>query len=81
MSTTSRLSFCSASGRAVPMTSSTSGASCTVGVELELAGLDLGEVEDLVDEAEQMAAGAVHAAQRFLRLLRAEPRRVGPSSR
>jgi hypothetical protein len=31
--------------------------------EFELAGLDLGEVEHLVDETEQMGAGAVHALQ------------------
>ena len=46
-------------------------------IELELAGLDLGEVEHLVDEAEQVRAGAVHALQRLQRLLRAEARRVG----
>ena len=45
--------------------------------ELELAGLDLGEVEHLVDEAEQVGAGAMHALQRLLRLLGAEARRVG----
>ena len=48
-----------------------------LGIELELPGLDLGEVEHLVDEAEQVGAGGIHAAQRFLRLVRAEPRRVG----
>ena len=43
----------------MPITSSISGASCTVcGIEFELAGLDLGEVEHLVDEAEQVGAGA-----------------------
>ena len=60
------------------MTSSISGASSTVcGIELELAGLDLGEVEHLVDETEQVGAGAMHALQRLLRLFRAEARRVG----
>ena len=62
----------------MPITSSISGARFTVsGIELELAGLDLGEVEHLVDEAEQVGAGAMHAAQRLLRLLGAEARRVG----
>ena len=46
-------------------------------VELKLAGLDLGEVEHLVDEAEQVGAGGIYSAQRLLRLLRAETRRVG----
>ena len=70
--------FCSASSRAVPMTSSISAARSTEeGAKLELAGFDLGEVQHLVDDAEQMDAGAVHAAQRFLRLVRAQPRRVG----
>ena len=46
-------------------------------IELELAGFDLGEVEHLVDEAEQVGAGAIHALQRLLRLFRAEARRVG----
>jgi hypothetical protein len=45
-------------------------------VELELPGLDLGQVEYLVDEAEQVGAGGIHSAQRFLRLLSAETRRV-----
>ena len=43
-------------------------------IELELAGLDLGEIEHLIDQAEQMGAGAMHAAERLLRLLGAEPR-------
>ena len=42
------------------MTSSISGAKLTdSGTELELAGFDLGEVEHVVDEAEQVGAGAV----------------------
>ena len=45
--------------------------------ELELAGFDLRQVEHLVDEAEQMRAGTVHAAQRLRRLLGAEARRIG----
>jgi hypothetical protein len=32
-------------------------------IELELAGLDLREVEHLVDEAQQVLTGAVHALQ------------------
>ena len=47
------------------------------GVELELAGFDLREVEHLVDEAEKVGAGAMHAAQRLGRLVRAETRRIG----
>ncbi|MGZ3357548.1 MAG: hypothetical protein ACXVBO_22240 [Isosphaeraceae bacterium] len=34
-------------------------------IELELASLDLREVEHLVDEAEQVLTGAVNALQRF----------------
>ena len=76
--TTSRFLFCSASWRAVPITSSISGASIDrLRIELELAGLDLGKIEHLVDQAEQMRAGAMHAAQRLRRLLGAEARRVG----
>ena len=44
--------------------------------ELELAGFDLGEIEHLVDQAEQMRAGAVHPPQRLERLLGAEARRI-----
>ena len=59
------------------MTSSISGASFTdSGTELELAGFDLGEVEHLVDEAEQVVAGAVHALERLLRFFGAEARRM-----
>ena len=62
----------------MPITSSISGARSTVcGIELELAGLDLGEVQHLVDEAEQVGAGAMHALERFQRLFGAEARRVG----
>jgi hypothetical protein len=47
-----------------------------LGSELELTGFDLREVEDLIDEAQEVSAGASHAAQRFQRLFRAEARRV-----
>ena len=46
-------------------------------IELELAGLDLGEVQHLVDEAEEVLTGAVNALQRLQRLFGAEARRVG----
>src|SRR5262249_60880595 len=36
-----------------------------LGAELELAGLDLREVEHLIDKAEQVRAGAVHAIERL----------------
>jgi hypothetical protein len=49
-------------------------------IEFELAGLDLGEVEHLVDEAEQVGTSAVHALQRLLRLFSAEARRGVRSS-
>jgi len=49
-STTRRFWFCSASWRAVPITSSISGASFHGrGIELELTGFDLREIEHLVD--------------------------------
>src|SRR5215813_6393551 len=47
-----------------------------LGIEFELAGLDLREVEYLVDEAQEVSTGGIHAAQRFQRLFRAEARRV-----
>ena len=47
-----------------------------LGVEIQLAGLDLGEIKHLIDETEQMRAGAMDAAQRLLRLVRAEARRI-----
>src|SRR5262245_53929811 len=46
-------------------------------VELELSGLDLRQVEHLVDEAKEVSPSAVHALQRLLRLFCAEARRVG----
>ena len=46
-------------------------------VELEFAGLDLGQIEYLVDEAKKMSPGAVYAQQWLLRLFRAEARRIG----
>ena len=69
--------FCSASWRAVPIDLVDQRRELhRLRIELELAGLDLGEVEHLVDEAEQVVAGAVHALQRLQRLLGAEARRV-----
>src|SRR5262245_49542136 len=47
-----------------------------LGIELELAGFDLREVEDLVDEAQQVGAGGIDAPQRLQRPVRAEPRCV-----
>ena len=48
----------------------------------ELPGLDLGEVEHVVDQAEQVPAVALHALQHALRLLAARRRRARrPSSR
>jgi hypothetical protein len=47
-------------------------------IELELSGLDLRQIEHLVDEAEQVGAGAVHALQWLLRL--STPDRSLPSS-
>ena len=47
-----------------------------LGAELELAGFDLRQVEHLVDQSEQVRAGAMHTAQRLGRLLGAEPRRI-----
>jgi hypothetical protein len=46
-------------------------------IEIELAGLDLREVQHLVDEAQEVGAGGIHAAQRLQRLLGAKARRVG----
>jgi hypothetical protein len=37
-----------------------------LGAEFELPGLNLGEVEHLVDEAEQAGSGAMHALKRLL---------------
>jgi ABC-type phosphate transport system auxiliary subunit len=37
-------------------------------VEFELSGLDLRQVEHLVDEAKKVSTSAVHALQRLLRL-------------
>ena len=48
-----------------------------LGIEFELAGFDLREVEDLVDEAQEVGPGGIHTAQRFQRLFRAEACRVG----
>src|SRR5262249_59326508 len=46
-------------------------------VKLKLARLNLGEVEHLVDEAEQVGTSAMDALKWLLRLLCAEARRVG----
>jgi hypothetical protein len=48
-----------------------------LGIEFELTGFDLGEVQNLVDEAKEVGPGSIHAAQRLQRLFRAEARRVG----
>src|SRR5262249_5388360 len=48
----------------------------TLGIEFELAGFDLREVQYLIDEAQEVGAGGIHTAQRFQRLFRAEARRV-----
>jgi hypothetical protein len=40
-----------------------------LGIEFELAGFDLREVKDLVDQAQEVAAGGIHTAQRFQREL------------
>src|SRR5262245_23598738 len=48
-----------------------------LGIEFELAGFDLREVQDLVDEAKEVGPGGIHAAQRLQRLFGAEARRVG----
>ena len=59
------------------MTSLISGASWTVcGLSFELSGLDLRQVEHLVDEAKKVSPSAIHALQRLLRLFCAEARRV-----
>src|SRR5947208_3429652 len=42
-----------------------------LGIELELAGFDLREVEHLVDETKEVSPGGIHTAQRFQRLFRA----------
>src|SRR5262249_18713531 len=45
-------------------------------VELELSGLDLRQVEYLVDEAKKVSPSAIHALKRFLRLFCSKARRV-----
>src|SRR5262249_39164522 len=47
-----------------------------LGIELELAGFDFREIQNLIDETEQVRAGRIHTTQRLQRLLRAEARRV-----
>src|SRR5262249_26339023 len=46
-------------------------------VELELSGLDLRQVEHLVDEAKEVCPSAVHALERLLRLFCSKARGVG----
>ncbi len=48
-----------------------------LGIEFELAGFDLREVQHLVDEAKEVSPGGIHTAQRFQGLFRAEARRIG----
>jgi hypothetical protein len=48
-------------------------------IEVELAGFDLREIQYLVDEAKEVGAGGIDAAQRFQRLFRAEARGCQPS--
>src|SRR5262249_18432972 len=48
----------------------------TLGIEFELAGFDLREVEYLVDQAQEVGPGGIHTAQRLQRLFRAEACRV-----
>src|SRR5262249_62416665 len=43
-----------------------------LGIEFELAGFDFREVQYLVDEAQEVGAGRIRAAQRLKRLLGAE---------
>jgi hypothetical protein len=49
----------------------------TLGIQFELAGFDLREVQYLVDEAQEVSPGGIHAAQRFQRLFRSKACRVG----
>src|ERR1700745_170714 len=90
-STTRRFLFCSASCPWGLMSSLFSGQRCGgawcclaqrgrlhgLWVEFQLSRLDLRQVEHLVDEAKKVSPSAVHALKRLLRLLCAEPRRVG----
>jgi hypothetical protein len=45
-------------------------------IKFELAGLNLREVEHLIDEDEQVGAGRIHATQRLQRLFRTEAPRI-----
>ena len=45
-------------------------------VKFKLSGLDLRQVEHLIDKAEKVSPSAVHALQRLLRFFCAEARRV-----
>ena len=63
-SITRRLAFLSTSGWMVQATSLTiSGTLEGLQVEVHFAGLDFGEVEDVVDQGEQVAAGGVDLLQ------------------
>src|SRR5207253_4110430 len=48
-----------------------------LGIEFELAGFDLREVEYFADEVQKVLSGGIHTMQRLQRLFRAEARRVG----
>ena len=48
-----------------------------LGIEFQLTGFDLREVQDLVDEAKEVGPGGIYTAQRLQRVFRAEARRVG----
>ena len=47
-----------------------------LGIEFELTGFDLREIQYLVDQAQEVGPGGIHTAQRFQRLFRLETRRV-----
>src|SRR5262249_27670166 len=47
-----------------------------LGIEIELSGFDLREVESLVDETQQVRPSRIDATQRLQRPFRAEARRV-----
>src|SRR5262249_22788100 len=80
-STTRRLLVCSSDLRPVPRSAddlvNQRSELHGLRIKLELSGLDLREVEHLVDEAKKVSTSAVHALQRLLRLFRAEARRIG----
>src|SRR5262245_12338718 len=71
-SRTRRFLFCSASCRLEKR-----GKSHRLRAKLKLAGFDLREVKHLIDETEEMGAGAMHPLERFLSFFRAEARCIG----